>query len=177
MKSTIQKGFTLIELMIVVAIIGILAAIALPQYQTYIAKSQVSRVMSELSGYKTSVMQCVMSGKTSGVITNLPAGINPVAGAENHCVLEATNSTLVAGAAVGTGAVAAATGTGYVQGAINADGSATLTGTFGNSASAALQSATAKAIRLTRNTSGSWACTTTADAKYVPNGCTAQAAL
>ena len=42
-----QKGFTLIELMIVIAIIGILAAIAIPQYQNYIARSQVTRAMGE----------------------------------------------------------------------------------------------------------------------------------
>lgn len=58
-----QKGFTLIELMIVVAIIGILAAIAIPQYQNYIAKSQVSRVMSETGAIKTAVETCILEGK------------------------------------------------------------------------------------------------------------------
>lgn len=49
----LQQGFTLIELMLVVAIIGILATIAIPSYQSYLARAQVSEAVSLLSGYKT----------------------------------------------------------------------------------------------------------------------------
>lgn len=59
-----QKGFTLIELMIVVAIIGILAAIAIPQYQDYTARSQVTRVVGEMSAVRTAAEELMNRGET-----------------------------------------------------------------------------------------------------------------
>jgi len=146
--NTAQKGFTLIELMIVVAIIGILAAIAIPQYQNYIAKSQVSRAMGETSAVKTAVESCLNEGKT----------------ANGECPLGITDSniqtTTVAGAAAandGTNASPLVETTAIVA-------------TFADNAAATLKS-TPSTLTWTRDADGSWTCASTADAKYLPAGC------
>ncbi|PVZ89427.1 prepilin-type cleavage/methylation domain-containing protein [Serratia sp. S1B] len=71
-----QKGFTLIELMIVVAIIGILAAIAIPAYQTYVARSQVSSALSEITSVKPGYEDKLNSGTAIAALSDI--GFNAV---------------------------------------------------------------------------------------------------
>ena len=69
MKRSIQKGFTLIELMIVVAIIGILAAVALPAYQDYTVRARMSEVVLAASTCRTSITETVQTAQGASTFT------------------------------------------------------------------------------------------------------------
>lgn len=160
--NTTQKGFTLIELMIVVAIIGILAAVAIPSYQNYIAKSQVSRVMGEAGSFKSTVDNCLLAGTTNVVYLATATSTN------TDCALGATYSNILQSTA--------GSPSDPVQGSvpsvvISATADSTITATFGTNAAGTLQAAPAKTLTWTRNTAGTWSCATTAPAKYAPSGC------
>lgn len=87
-----QQGFTLIELMIVVAIIAILAAIAIPQYQNYVARAAVTRLVGETGAYKTAIEDCLSQGDTAcanaPTVTASPTknGITPTVGEDGTIV-------------------------------------------------------------------------------------------
>ncbi len=146
-----QKGFTLIELMIVVAIIGILAAIAIPQYQNYIARSQFAEAHTLLDGTKAAVQQRVDQGQAFAASTGAPTAATNILGVQ----LTGTYGALTAPAYNGTA------------------GTYAVTYTFGNNVNANLRTQTVN-YTYTQAT-GAWACTTTVPAQFASN-CTTQAA-
>ncbi len=88
-KRSLQKGFTLIELMIVVAIIGILAAVALPAYQDYTVRAKMSEVILAASGPKTAIAESFQSASVMPA-DQAAAGLPPVADTATNLVTSVT---------------------------------------------------------------------------------------
>jgi type IV pilus assembly protein PilA len=152
-----QPGFTLIEIMIVIAIVGIIAAIAIPQYQTYVARTQVTRVYGEMNNLRSGIEICLNQG-------HLALGSSPAA-----CHLSYGCSTLTMGAKQDSSSGVCPSGTGVPQLSVPLSTNMSITTTFGATAHSKLVTRT---LIMRRHGNGSWVCAGgTVHGKFLPPDC------
>ncbi|HZX52250.1 MAG TPA: pilin [Pseudomonas sp.] len=145
----VQQGFTLIELMIVVAIIGILAAIAIPAYQDYTIRSQVTEGMSLASGVRTAVSESYQSNGTFPA-SNALAGVATATDIKGNYV----SQVVVTNSGTSTGII-----------------TATFSNTSPFKANPAINGSTLTLTGTGAGGSITWVCAGTVDAKYRPSSC------
>ncbi|BCT87952.1 prepilin-type N-terminal cleavage/methylation domain-containing protein [Acinetobacter variabilis] len=160
--NTMQKGFTLIELMIVVAIIGILAAIAIPQYQNYVGRSNIAAAVQTISANKTGLEEYVMEyGEFPDGTTEpkeaVPAGADPIANPAQPAVRGERAQDL--------GIVNPSFGKIELSDSGDGAGEITLTFTTGN------PGINGKSVQLQRDENGTWTCVSDVDKKFENKAC------
>lgn len=155
-----QSGFTLIEMMIVIAVIGILAAIAIPQYQIYMGKTQATRVINELAQLRLTVEECLQTGRT--VIGLDTDECDPRASASN---------LIIGGSQVG---VVLPNDMGVAQITNPLILTTSITATVSAQVNPKLAG---KKVKWLRTSEGSWSCSSNIEALYLPNSCAYDASL
>jgi len=145
-----QKGFTLIELMIVVAVVGVLATIAIPQYQKYVAKTEVSSALATLTGVKTNVEAFAVEN-----------GDFPDGSSTNETEADLGVPATIPSGTITFNVTSGATGAGAIEFAFNTTGVSNLIAS--------------KKFELKRDTNGTWTCdgsaTTPVTDDLLPKNC------
>ncbi|CAB1277031.1 pilin [Candidatus Nitrosacidococcus tergens] len=148
-----NTGFSLMEIMIGIAIVGILTGIALPQYQTYVAQTEVIRAVTEAKSLTPIVEMCI-----EHQYTTVAAG--------TACQNTFQGSNILVGN--GNGIADLSTGEGAPTITINIDFTANISATLGGNATNVLNSSL---VSLDRNSNGRWTCTFSGNVKYAPISC------
>ena len=158
-----QIGFTLIELMIVVAIVAVIASIAVARYQSYVIRTQFTRIMSEVATQRSNIETCLAEGRTETssdsendiCITNyVPSPL-----------LQDASGNMFNGAAPPTGIGGTPT---LVFTASDGGTEVDMTSVFGGRSGTLLHGHT---LTWQRTSSGSWSCRTTMASRYVDPAC------